>query len=242
MSVRLLAFNINGIPIGDSFSIEDLNGNQPYIISETIIDGYSDITSIENWHKYGENATRDYQELQKAIRLEFYKKGWDNCNHPEKDLVIKYYANPDLGQGLQTQQVVVHLMMYHGMTQDMAVGYMIECWIKHWEKNRECCKSRWVDVARVVLRYLNFHDATDLDTSLFQLKLAYLDSNLQGIGYGDSTPGIMNFVNSDSIFVNNGLAEKNYTLQTGTIQQFRNDLEDIIIDKYFWDEIKTYLI
>jgi hypothetical protein len=35
----------------------------------------------------------------------------------------------DLCEGRQTQQVVVHLMMYHGMTQDMAVGYMIECWI-----------------------------------------------------------------------------------------------------------------
>jgi hypothetical protein len=47
--------------------------------------------------------------------------------------------------------------------------------------------------------------------------------------------------NSDFDLVGNGLLEKNYTLQTGTIQQFRDELEDIIIDKYFWDEIKTYL-
>ena len=52
----------------------------------------------------------------------------------------------------------------------------------------------------------------------------------------------MNFVNSDSVFVGAGLAEKNYTLQTGTFSDFRNELEDVIIDKYFWDDIKPYLI
>lgn len=241
--VKLLAYKINNQPIGNTFQVEDLNGNQPYILSTTgeILENYSDITSIENWHIYGENVLRDYQELQKAIRLEFYKKGWDNCTHPEKDIVIKYYANPDLGLGVETQKIVIHLMTYHGMTQDEAVGYMIECWVQHWEKNKECCKTRWIDVARTVLKYLSFADATDLDTSLFELKLAYLDSNLQGIGYGDSKPGIMNFVKSESVFIGNGLAEKGYTLNVGTIQDFINDLEDVLIDRYFWDDIKPYL-
>jgi hypothetical protein len=246
---KLFAYVLNGVPVNELESLDNLEGNKPFKLSNTNIDNYVDITSIENWHKYGSEVLKDYQEIQKAIKLSFLKKitdgifetAWSNCTNIEKDLVIQYYVNPDLGEGRQTQQTIIHLMMVHNMSQDEAVSYMIECWIKHWEKNRECCKTRWVDVVRCVLKYLNFKDASDLDSSLFQLKLAYLDSNLQGIGYGDSTPGIMNFINSDFDLVGNGLFEKNYILQIGTIQDFRDELEDVIIDKYFWDDIKTYL-
>jgi hypothetical protein len=241
---KLYAYNLDGTPINDlpKYSNDSLVGNSPYLVSDVDIPNYTDISSIENWYKYGENVLKDYQEIQKAIRLYHYIKGWDNLTHPEKDIVIKYYANPDLGQGVQIYQIIVHLMTMHGMTQNEAIGYMTECWIEHFERNRECCKSRWIDVVRCVLKYLNFHDASDLDTSLFQLKLAYLDSNLQGIGYGDSLPGIMNFVNSDSIFTGNGLEEKGYVLNTGTIQDFKKELEEVIIDKYFWNDIKPYLV
>jgi hypothetical protein len=58
---RLLAYILNGTSVNNTnYSIDDLNGNKPYILSNTPINNYLDITSIENWHKYGDQVLRDY--------------------------------------------------------------------------------------------------------------------------------------------------------------------------------------
>ena len=65
------------------------------------------------------------------------------------------------------------------------------------------------------------------------------------IGYGDTSDGLMNFVMSSSGYVGNGLEEycvaQGFILKKGDYNSFRSDLQDTIIDPYFWPEIEQYI-
>ena len=88
MRLYLHAYQVNGQTLGtelDTWSGDQLNNNSSFITSTySIVSGYSNITSIENWHRFGEEVISSYQDKQRAIKLSFYDKGWDNCSNNEK--------------------------------------------------------------------------------------------------------------------------------------------------------------
>ena len=69
--MKLQAYILNGKIINIeifNWTLEQLNGNSPWIISETLQSGYADITSIENWYKFGFDL-KDYIYVRNQINI-----------------------------------------------------------------------------------------------------------------------------------------------------------------------------
>jgi hypothetical protein len=104
--MKLLAYEINGNAVGidlSSWSIEDLNGNAPFIVSNSTETGYRDISSVENWDEYGlgligsavtfkdwKCLQREIKTLADAIVVNDYDTNWGNLNAAEKLIVCNY--------------------------------------------------------------------------------------------------------------------------------------------------------
>jgi len=71
-----------------SWSNEDLDGNKSMIFSTNSTEsGYEDISSIQNWEKYGDGVI----EKRKQIKLIFADTTWENLSLSEKEIVAKYF-------------------------------------------------------------------------------------------------------------------------------------------------------
>lgn len=244
MRLYIHGYIINGNTIGidiDKWEDDQLNGNVSIICSTySNLNGYSNITSIETWHKYGDSLLSSYQDKQRAIKLAFYDKGWNNCTNIEKDLVMEYHANPDLGNNNQNTQMIMYLLG-KGYSMDQATDYLVDCWHNHWEKFISECPAKFRKATKVVLRYLSFADASDLDITIDSLKSRYMTTGILGLGYGDHKEGLLNYIWSNNSYTAQGLEENGYTLKKGSWLEFKQEIEDNLISIYFWDEIKEHL-
>ena len=245
MRLYLHAYQVNGQTLGtelDTWSGDQLNNNSSFITSTySIVSGYSNITSIENWHRFGEEVISSYQDKQRAIKLSFYDKGWANCSNNEKDLVMHYHANPDLGNNNQNTQMIMYMISQKGYNMDQATDAIIDNWHNHWEKFIQECPDRFRKATKVVLRYLSFTEASDLDLTIESLKGRYMTTGVLGLGYGDHKEGLLNYIWSNNSYVGQGLVEAGYTLKKGTWTQFKQEIEDNLISIYFWPDIKIHL-
>lgn len=243
-SLKLYSYEIGGTPLAylDSHNESDLSGNTPFIVATGMTDSnYTDVTSdaISIIAKYGEMFTEDYQHKQKLMRLFHYEKGWDNLTHVEKDLVIDYYANPQINPTGDTQsmQVIIHLMTQHGMSQDDAIDKLVDTWHTYWTHVVEEAPARWKKAVKVTVKYLSFVDASDLMNTIENLVSYYLDSGRLGLGYGDSKDGILNYITSTHGFAGTGLEYNVYDLKKGDWNELEDALVNIFVDKQVWDRI-----
>jgi hypothetical protein len=97
--MKLLAYKINNQPIGTvikSWNVSQLNGNTPFLISEQIIDGYEDISSIETWDQFGYDTTNDIGIIVNAIKEIYEDVQFDNLSNSEKKIVSKWFVNTKL--------------------------------------------------------------------------------------------------------------------------------------------------
>ena len=165
---KLFAYNIDGVSVNNltTYTTTALNGNEPFIISsEPEINGYTDITSIENWYKFGDSVLEDYQEKQKAIKLAGYDKGWENATNEERNILIDFYANPQFNttNNEQNTQNITHLMTVKGLSYSEAVDYIVDSWWDYWTNFLVCCNPRWRKAVKVSVKYLNL--SFDLSSS-----------------------------------------------------------------------------
>jgi hypothetical protein len=99
------AYIINNVPVSEigSYLDTDLNGNSPFIISDSIPSGYEDITSIENLDRHGRGLIgttfgfRDWKCLQREIKAlvldtvdNDLDANWNNLSANEKLIACKY--------------------------------------------------------------------------------------------------------------------------------------------------------
>ena len=233
----------NNYVVSDGTITDGSEEKPAHIVVSELPEGYSDITSVENWHLFGYDALDDYQDVQKAIRLAGYDKGWSACTNTEKDIIVEYYANPQINQTGSTQnvEVITHLMMTRGMSQDESIDYIVDMWWNHWTKFLADCDGRWRSAVKVAIKHLSFADAGDLFDEIEILVGYYLSSGRLGRDYGDSRDGIMDYIMSTNVYIGNGLEENSYALKKGTWDSFRSELEDALVSEYFWDDIKLYI-
>jgi len=229
MKRYLLAYQISGQTVGidiTSWSDIDLNGNKPFKMiysGDSISSGYTDISSIVNWHKFGAFVCNDYFAYKCSVKTLVVEKNWSGLTNAEKDLAIQYYAYTD------TTSAVIHLMMTKGMSQAQAQGYLLLAWHKHHGNIISSCKQRWYYVKFIVPQYLNFTDAEDLLNTVEPLVFAYHDMGRLGINYGDKKDGIMDYIESTNAFAGQGLRENSYTLLQGTWEQFILAMKNVFV-------------
>lgn len=229
MKKFLLAYQISGQTVGiDLFSWvdSDLNGNEPFKIinsGDTIPDGFINISSIENWNKFGDGVANDYFVYKSEIKTLVGEIGWTGLTNNEKDLAIKYYSYPDM------TEAITYLMTTKGMTQAQAQGYVLSAWHKHHGNITLSCRQRWYYAKFVVPQYLSFVDAEDLLNIVEPLVFAYHDMGRLGINYGDKKDGIMDYIESTNTYFGQGLKENNYTLLMGTWEEFIIAMKNVFV-------------
>mgnify|MGYP006290882575 CR=1 FL=1 len=230
MSKKLLAYQINDQTIGidiQSWTASEINENDPFLIinsGETIPSGYTDITSIENWDKFGSGIANDYLVTKFEIRDIANSIGWSGLTNNEKDLAIEYYINPDMSHAID------YLMTEKGMTSGESSQYLTQKWHIHHGNVLEACKERWYYVKIVAVKYLSFADAEDLFDKAQNLIYEYIEMGRLGKDYGDKNNGIMDYLMSTNGYVDQGLEEEGYILQTGTWNGFKDELKNVLVN------------
>lgn len=229
MDKKLLAYQISGQTVGidlSSWRDDDLNGNDSFLIinsGDTTPDGYTDISSIENWDRFGNGVANDYLVTKFEIRDIANSVGWSGLTNNEKDLAIKYYINPDMSDAFN------YLTTTSGMTSSEAQIFLSKKWHIHHGYLLESCKERWYYVKIVAIKYLSFADAEDLFDTAQQLVYEYTEMGRLGVNYGDKNNGIMDYLMSTNGYAGQGLEEENYTLQIGTWNEFKTELENVLV-------------
>jgi len=244
MEYNLFGYDINGETVGvdlGSWDVSELNGNPPFmLVSGQTFSGYTNITSIEFMSIFGNRAVDTYQTQQKGVRLCGYETGWSAMTDTEKDIIIDWYAYPE-----GSTEIVTYLVMTKGMSQNEAESYLIDKWHTYWNGFLENCPERWSNAAKITIDYLPFSGASLLMDTVNVLVDKYIIAGRLGNGYGDTSDGLMNFIMSSSGYVGNGLEEycvsHGFTLKKGDYDSFRSDLQNTIIDPYFWSEIEQYI-
>lgn len=244
MNYNLFGYNISGQTVGTDLNHwheEDLNGNDAFVlVSGQTLNGYTNITSIENMSNFGGNAINTYQTQQKGVRLCGYETGWSAMTDTQKDTIIDWYAYPE-----GSTEIVTYLVVTKGMSVNEAENYLIDKWHVYWNGFLEDCPERWSNAVKVTVGYLPFSGASLLMDTVNVLVDKYIVAGRLGIGYGDTSDGLMNFIMSSSGYVGNGLEEycvsQGFVLKKGDYDSFRLDLQNTLIDPYFWPEIEQYI-
>ena len=231
--MRLLAYIINGQILGidiNSWKTEDLNGNKPFIYSETVLDGYSDITSIENIDRLGLIDNKDYIYVKDRIReVADSKGGFNSCTTQEKYILIKYYCYRDL----VTEKIT--FLMTEGLTQEQSIEYLVKLWFKH-NKNGfiDTIKLRW-KFSQFYLLTMCYKDSVEVELERDDISHSLhlmSEYGIVGTGYGDvNTKGIMDYFESTGNYVLNGFLESNIIPYTGiTKEMIITKIQDIMIN------------
>jgi len=233
---KILAYQISGQTCGIDIVTwyeMDLNGNKPFKIihdSESIPSGYIDISSIENWVKFGLNVANDYSVAKFAIKNIAETVGWSGLTNTEKDITIEYYSYPD------PTSAVIYLMTTKGMSQAEASTFVTLQWHKHHLKNIVAYRERWNYTKLVVVSYISRTDAEDLFNTVKPLIDLYIEVGILGVDFSDNQNGIYDYIYSLNDFIDNGLEENNYTLLQGTWKDFEDGLSNVLV----WGDYTKY--
>jgi hypothetical protein len=191
-----------------------------------------DITSIDNWKKWGSIVNNDYLQTRGYI-IDICD--WSNLTDAEKDIVIECFAyDNSLDQATNDSNKVTYLMG-KGMSQIEAEAFLIQSFAEYRVHEKASCLARATSKQRdiTVLTYLSSMDAKDfLETSKTLLEL-YKSEGVIGSEYGFVGVGVMDYIESTTgtVYENVGLASKGYTINGGApIQMLIDGVKDIFVN------------
>lgn len=230
MERKLLSYVLNGGILGvdqESWNVSDLNGNMPFICifeNDTIPQNYVDISSIKNWYKFGSNCVKDYLSVQREIRNISFKSVWSDLTSEEKDILIELYAFKN------DNDAIMYLVTEKGMSESEAQMFILKNWHIHHGNMVQSCRDRWFNVKFTVGMFLQIPDAEHLFQIAQLLIFSFTDCGIFGKNYGDSSDGIMDFIESTNGYFGKGLKEQGYTLNFGTYEIFISELKKVLVD------------
>jgi hypothetical protein len=190
-----------------------------------------DITSIENWKLVCCDLTTDYVQTRQRI-IELFR--WSNATSIEKDIAIEYFAyDPTESLATNDTNKVIHLIG-KGMSSIEAELFLKDSYVSYHTKEKESYKKRndSEKLSSVVLTYLNMQDASLFIKTVKNLRNLYWQSAIVGTQYGLVGEGIMDYINSvvGTDYENAGLEQEGFSLNVGTWDDFKNDLEDVLVN------------
>lgn len=190
-----------------------------------------DITTIENWNKYGSFICTDYLQIRDRI-IDIFD--WSTATDLEKDLVISYFGY-DKSLDIATNDTnKITYLMGKGMTQTESEMFLVTSYSKFHTKEKEsCCKrSNSEKISEVMLTFLSIPDSRDFIETTKGLLDLYSERGVFGINYGSAGVGIIDYINSTTgtVYENVGLESKGYILNYGTITDFKNSLLDVLVN------------
>lgn len=195
--MKLQAYILNGKIINVeifNWSLEQLNGNKPWVISETLQNGYADITSITNWGAIGFNLM-DYNYVRNQISILVNQIGFNNLSLNEKIIVSRYFLVN------KTDRDSV-------MSEEEQINY----WNILVENSQDCRFKRW-EVAKKYISYkLSPVDSSDLAKSTSELCADYINYNII-TKVKDGISGLFDYLKGEDDYIGGGYPNKSYWTQ-----------------------------
>lgn len=221
---KICAYKINGTPVNNTngYNTEELGGNPPFIFlkeSEVVPVEYKNITSIENFEKYGKLAGIDFKLIRKLIGQLVVDLGWETLSTTEKEIASRYFA-VDF-----TKQLEVYDM---DTLMDMGVDYHKE--------SIDTRRNRIIVAEARIYTHMDIQDAFTLITTMEDLATRYVKWGLEGKESGDSMDGLFDYLtsNASSVYNGAGLMESGLPTKTGiTLQMLSDILMEVLRDGYY---------
>ena len=205
----LQAYKINGQTINvDIFNWRNsqLNGNKPWIVSETLREGYTDISSIVSWYEIGYNV-KDYTYVRERIRDLYNQIGYQNLTQQEKDIVS-------------------HLFISSKIERDVILSEEEEFnkWRTLIENSQDCRLKRWETAKKYISFKLTQINSSDLANSTSKLCYEYINYNIT-TKIEDGVSGLFDYLKGEGDYTLNGYPSKPYWTQ-----QDQDKIMDILED------------
>jgi hypothetical protein len=205
--MKLQAYILNGKIINVeifNWSLDQLNGNKPWIVSETLQNGYADISSIESWNAIGFNV-KDYLYVRNQVNLLLQQIGFNNLSLNEKIIVSQYFLVS------KSDRDTV-------MSEEEQVNY----WNILIENSQDCRFKRWETAKKYISYKLLPVDSSDLAKSTSELCTDYINYNII-TKIKDGISGLFDYLKGEGDYVSNGYPIKSYWSQ-----QDQDKLMDIL--------------
>lgn len=205
---KLLAYKLNGKVINVeifNWSISDLNGNRPWIISDEIIEGYKDISSITNWSNLASKLDVDFIFIRDRIREIL------NSSFTDKENNIANYIDRI---GDVEEKICSDYFLVGKVTRDKyyTESEQYKLWQNFLTRSYESRKIRW-ERAKIYISYkLSNQNSSDLAISTYELCSNYISYNIIAKSK-DGVSGLFDYLRGIEDFSLNGYPSKIYWTQ-----------------------------
>lgn len=216
--MKLLAYKIDGKVVNRdifNWNSSQLNGNQPWIISDTDVDGYEDITSIQNWDNLSIVLNKDYSFIRQRI-----KDILDVSNIDKNGDIVKYSDRMNYQEG----QIASRYFLVDKNVRDVyhSESEQSNFWSFFVEMSQQSRKTRWEKAKTYISYKLSPQYSSDLAISTSELCNNYINYNIVA-KLKDGVSGLFDYLRGVEDYSTNGYPSKTYWTQ-----QDQDKLMDIL--------------
>lgn len=229
-----MSYKIGKIKVERTMVVDNLEVANPPIIATENLDTelYDDITSIENWFKYGDILCTDTLQLRARIVAILDSISWSGTTDEEKDIIIRLHSKEtSKAESIATTEKIVYLMG-KGYTQAQAQGVLIQSYADYHLKEIISSEKRGNSekLYQIIAKYLTLNDAGDLIKISHKLFDLYKTQGIRGVNDGNAGEGLFDFLESTvgTSYETTGLVQQGYTLNTGDYTSFISELMDVL--------------
>jgi len=205
--MKLQAYKINGQTINvDIFnwSTNQLNGNQPWIVQDTVPTNYADVSSIMRWYEIG-FGIKDYLYVRERIRELYTQIGFANLSEQEKVIVCQLF----IATKAERDSI-------------FAEEYQKEYWNMLVEQSQDCRFKRWESAKKYISYKLTPIDSSNLANDTSTLCNNYINYNITDLAK-DGIDGLFDYLQGTGSYISTGYPSKGYWTQTD-----QNNMIDIL--------------
>lgn len=205
---------INGREISYDYDKESTGPH--FQASDTVPSGYSDFSSIENWHLYGYETGKDYKVIRSEIKSLYQSIQWVNLSTTEKTICANYFIPPKIERDevYTTEQQIMLGLLFHSNSIDAR-------------------KTRYAYAAMEVYNRLTKVESEEVINDVVSNNLVekYISNGVEGTLEGDEE-GIFDYVESvtGTSYQSSGLATKSYIPDGMSLTQLIDRIMEILRD------------
>lgn len=173
------------------------NGFEEVLFVTDIPAGYTDITSVSNFLKWGDFESKDY----KWIRKRFQELDFNSLSDNDKMLVAQ-----KRGTTLENCKTVL--------------GDAYEYWMTDFDvQSIACRKFRFAYAKTILIKNVSTADLYTILAVLGSMPLLYIEQGVEGTNDGNPISGLFNFIEANGDYTINGLLAMNLTMTNSVTKE-----------------------
>lgn len=192
------------------------------VFSDTVEEGYTDITTIELIGKLKYNKY-DYHYIKNKIKELVTSLGFENITPAEKTIIAKYCA-------VDADTLISYYVETYTLSMEEAIFKYKVCRSINISETAKALKKR---ASSPVVIYIAIKYMSEVDASAFSdaIRNLIIDMKLYahlGSSYGQTRDGIMDYIEGTGSYVGAGLSS--YTFENGfTYEQCRDEFKNYLL-------------